>query len=503
MKILESIEKFSHENRIAAILDNESLSYKELNEQSESFAAYLLNNFKDKKPVLIYGNKEHLFLCLMMGALKAGRAYIPVDISFPVDRVKQIVIESGVDIIINLTDTDLGIEGVFNTEYIKAKMKEFENISVEKSNHVKDDENAYILFTSGSTGKPKGVQISSNNLDSFVNWFKELSKTQDNEGLIMNAVSYSFDLSVTPLYIGLCSGKTLYSIPKSKMEDFKLMFDAVYESDVNTWVSTPSFCDILLKDENYNEKTMPNLEKFIFSGEVLAKKTAEELKNRFPNAMIINGYGPTEGTVFISASIIDDSMLKDERAFHVGCPMSTTTVRIVDENGNDVKEREKGELIITGDSISKGYLNNEEMNKKSFFKINENGKIINGYRTGDIGYFDNGVIHFCGRADFQIKLYGYRIELEDIENNIRKVSNVKNVVVVPIVKDGVINNLMAYITLKENNGLTSLKNSIAIKNELKNLIPSYMIPRTIKIIDDFPRNTSGKIDRKQLMGDNK
>lgn len=182
--------------------------------------------------------------------------------------------------------------------------------------------------------------------------------------------------------------------------------------------------------------------------------------------------------------------------------MDTTKVRIVDEKNQDVLDKEKGEIILTGDSISKGYLNNEEMNKKSFFKIEEDGKVINGYRTGDIGYFDQGVIHFCGRSDFQVKLHGFRIELEDVENNIRKVSNVKNVVVVPVKKDGAISHLLAYITLKEDNGLSSLKNSVIIKDELKSFVPAYMIPRTIKIIDEFPKNTSGKIDRKKLMGEN-
>ena len=139
------------------------------------------------------------------------------------------------------------------------------------------------------------------------------------------------------------------------------------------------------------------------------------------------------------------------------------------------------------------------MTNKVFFNKLVNGEVYRGYRTGDVAYYDNGILYYCGRKDFQIKLNGFRIEIEDIENNLRKVSNINNCVVLPVYRDEKISHLSSFVTLKEDNGLSSLKNSILIKDELKKYIPSYMIPRNIKVIKEFPINTNGKIDRKKLM----
>ena len=179
--------------------------------------------------------------------------------------------------------------------------------------------------------------------------------------------------------------------------------------------------------------------------------------------------------------------------------MKTSVVKIVDEDGNEVEDRVKGEIVIVGPSVSKGYFNNEEKTQKSFFYDEYKGEKCRAYRTGDLGYYVDGNLYYCGRKDFQIKLNGYRIEIEDIENNLIKVSNVKNAAVVPVKKNDKIAYLTAFIQLKEDNGLSGLKNGIAIKKELANLIPSYMVPRNIKIIKEFPTNVNGKIDRKRLV----
>jgi len=179
--------------------------------------------------------------------------------------------------------------------------------------------------------------------------------------------------------------------------------------------------------------------------------------------------------------------------------MEGAILKIVDENGNTVTEGEKGELLAIGNSISKGYFKNEEITKKVFFNEDIEGKLLRGYRTGDLAYYDGNMIYYCGRKDFQIKLNGFRIELEDIENNLRRVNSVNNCAVFPIYKDDKISHIMGAVTLNEDNGLSNLRNSILIKDELKQYIPSYMIPRNIKIIKQFPINTNGKIDRKRLM----
>ncbi len=502
MKVLQQIKKFAIEGRMAVVCDGKEMTYRELDNLSNAFATYILEDERwHKDPVIIYGNKDNLILALMMGALKSGRAYIPLDVTFPADRVKQVVKEVEAKIIINFTGEELDIHGAITKEEIEKKISKYINCEVEEDNWVKEDENAYILFTSGSTGKPKGVQISSNNIDSFTTWFEKYLNLDNIKDVMMNQVSYSFDVSVIPIYLGLINGKTLFSLSKSTLEDFKALFNALNTSKVKTWVSTPALADICIKDGSFNKELMPELDTFFFAGEVLSKKLIEELMDRFPEVRIINGYGPTEGTVLLSAIDITREMLLEDRSLPIGYPTEGGILKVIDENGNSLPEGEKGELVAMGASISKGYFNNEEMTKKVFFQADIDGRLVKGYKTGDMAYFEKGIIYYCGRKDFQIKLNGFRIELEDIENNLRRVSNISNGVVLPVYKNEKIAYLASFVTLKEDNGLSSLKNSVIIKNELKKYIPSYMIPRNIKVIKEFPININGKIDRKKLMGE--
>ncbi|GAA0077416.1 D-alanine--poly(phosphoribitol) ligase [Clostridium sp. CTA-5] len=503
MKILDGIKKYSESDRIALTCDGVSMTYRELDNVSECVAGFLLKELgDDRTPIIIYGNKENLMMSVMMAALKSGRAYIPIDISYPKERVDAIISEVKPKILIDFSaGNEFDNIRVLNEEKIQEIVREYTNIKVDRNNWVKEDENAYILFTSGSTGKPKGVQISSNNLDNFVEWIAEYLNLDEKEEVFMNQAAYSFDLSVTSIYPGLCYGKTLHGFSKKTLSNLKQMFNDIEQSGINIWVSTPSFAGMCVTETAFDSHMLPDLKAMVFVGEVLPKPLCEELLNRFPNTRIINGYGPTEATVAVSVNDMNKEVLSQEGSLPIGYPMKTSVVKVVDEDGNIVKDGEKGEIIIVGPSVSKGYFNNEEMTKKAFFYDDYNGEMCRAYRTGDLGYYIDGNLYYCGRKDFQIKLNGYRIEIEDIENNLVKVSNVKNAAVVPVNKDGKIAYLTAFIELKEDNGLSGLKNGIMIKKELGELIPSYMVPRNIKIVKEFPTNINGKIDRKKLAED--
>ncbi|MGN0143537.1 MAG: D-alanine--poly(phosphoribitol) ligase subunit DltA [Clostridium sp.] len=501
MKILNSIKKYAETNRIALICDGDTMSYKELDSVSEAIGCFLSNEIEqDNKPIVLYGNKENIMMAVMIGALKSGRAYIPIDISYPKERVDTIIDEVKPDILFDFSEGNTfdNIKVIHNSD-INSICEKYKGIEIQKSRWVKDDENAYILFTSGSTGKPKGVQISSNNLDNFVDWIGEYLNLDDSEETFMNQAAYSFDLSVTSIYPGLCFGKTLHGFSKKTLSNLKNMFDDMSRSGINLWVSTPSFAGMCIAEDGFNNNMLPNLKAMVFIGEVLPKTLCEELMKRFPDTRIINGYGPTEATVAVSMNDMKRDMLKEDGSLPIGFPMKTAIVRITDENGKELEEGEKGEIVIISPSVSKGYFNNLEKTQKSFFYDYYNGEKCRAYKTGDLGYYKDGRLYYCGRKDFQIKLNGYRIEIEDIENNLIKVSNVKNAAVVPVNKNDKIAYLTAFVELKKENGLSGLKNGIAIKKELQRLIPSYMVPRNIKIINKFPVNVNGKIDRKKLL----
>lgn len=501
MRILRSIKKFADTDRVALVCDEESMTYKELDMISEAVAGFILKEFKeDRTPIVLYGNKENFMMVVMMAALKAGRAYVPIDISYPKERVEAIISEVHPKVLFDFSDgNEFNGVKVLKKADIETINKEYKDYIVDRKIWVKDDENAYILFTSGSTGKPKGVQISSNNLDNFVHWIAEYLKLDESQEVFMNQAAYSFDLSVTSIYPGLCYGKTLHGFSNRTLSNLKNMFENIRKSNINLWVSTPSFAGMCVVEDGFNSEILQNLKAMVFVGEVLPKTLCEELLNRFPNTRIVNGYGPTEATVAVSINDMDKSILSKEGSLPIGYPMKTSVVKICDENSCQVKDGEKGEIIIVGPSVSKGYFNNEEKTKESFFYDDYNGTKCRAYKTGDLGYYDNGNLYYCGRKDFQIKLNGYRIEIEDIENNLIKVPNVKNAAVVPINKDDKIAYLTAFVELKEDNGLSGLKNGIEIKKKLGTLIPSYMVPRNIKIVKMFPTNINGKIDRKKLL----
>lgn len=504
MDFIDLIDSYSDEDsKIAQIYRDSMLTYKELKTKSDALACYLIEKFgQDKSPILIYGHKQNEMLVSFLACTKAGHAYIPVDVTFPSARVNDIIESAGSKILLNIGNLEYKSDSldVINIDEINEIVGKRKGNIPDSKYKVKQNENYYIIYTSGSTGKPKGVQITKECIETFMRWFTKSCELTGIEKIVMNQVSYSFDVSVISIYIGLSTGKTLYVIDKDMVENYQEFFDNLRKSNISLWVSTPSLIEMCMLDESFNSELLPNLQKVILAGEVLTKKLLSNIYKRFPNVKVINGYGPTEATVLATAVEITDEIMKSDKPIPIGYGIEGGKIIFLDNDGKEVADGEKGELVIVGSSVSVGYYNNEEQTKKAFFTIEENGKLMRAYKTGDLAFRDiDGLIYYSGRKDFQIKLNGYRIEIEDIENNIRKLDSINNVVVLPVYREEKISHLMAYITLTEKTEEKEFKVAQKIKEELKKLIPSYMVPRTIKIRQEFPINSNGKINRKLLM----
>ena len=191
-------------------------------------------------------------------------------------------------------------------------------------------------------------------------------------------------------------------------------------------------------------------------------------------------------------------MAQDSKPIPIGEPLPEVEFRIVDDKGNILKSGETGELQIISDNVGHGYYGRPDLTEKVFFETESRGVKKRGYRTGDACYEQNGLYYFCGRMDFQIKLNGYRIELEDIENNMVKVENVSRAVVIPVMKEEKVDYLAAFVLLTNKIEGAKLKEITRIKSELAKLVPAYMVPRKIVLCDTLPTNTNGKVDRKVL-----
>lgn len=505
MNLIEIIDNhgINNGNKIAHIYGSSKMTYKELLNKSNALASYLINQFgEDKTPIAVYGHKQHEMLIVFLACVKSGHAYIPIDSSLPEERVKDIIESSETRLIFNIGNEELSFNDItaINLEQIESLINEYMGSNPDKQFMVKQEDTYYIIYTSGSTGKPKGVQITLSCLESFVNWGLELCKNSLNKNTVfMNQAPFSFDLSVMDLYLSLASGSALCSIDKSMISNFKLLFENLKASDISIWVSTPSFAEMCLADKNFSEELLPNLCLFLFCGETLPNSCVAKLYERFNRAKVINTYGPTEATVAITSVEITEEINRKISPLPVGKVKSDCEILILDENGKMLDDGNKGEIVIVGDSVSIGYYKNAQMTNRVFSTYEIDGVQKRSYRTGDEGYLKDGMLYYSGRIDFQIKLNGYRIELEDIENNLRKVEMIKNVVVMPVVKEGKVQYLASAVVLNNKMAEKEFKIVMMVKNELKKFLPEYMIPRKIVIKESLPMTTNGKVNRKILM----
>lgn len=505
LNILEIVDMYGKvkKNIPAHIHREEVLLFGELVEKSNSLACYIIEKYgEDKAPIIVYGHKQNNMLIAFLACVKAGHAYIPVDSSLPQERINDIINSSKAKLMLSVGELPqkFVVENILTSEKINEIISIYSDKEPDKSYQVKEEDTYYIIYTSGSTGKPKGVQITLGCLMSFIEWGLSLYNFDDNKQYVfMNQAPFSFDLSVMDLYLSLATGSTLFSIDKDMISNLKDLFIYFKKSKIDVWVSTPSFAEMCLADSKFNKELLNNLSLFLFCGETLTNSCVEKLHKRFSNSKVINLYGPTEATVAISAVEVDDKLNDKIKPLPVGKIKNDCKVIIVDKENKEVKEGQKGEILIIGDSVSVGYYNNREMSNKSFGTMKIDGKIKRCYKTGDEGYLKDGMLYYCGRIDFQVKLNGFRIELQDIENNIRKIDFIKNCVVLPVTKENKIQYLCAFVILNQAFEEKEFKIAMNIKNELRKFIPEYMIPRKIVIKDSFPMTQNGKINRKLLL----
>lgn len=416
-------------------------------------------------------------LVAFLGAVKAGHPYVPIESAVPAQRRERIVEVAGCALTLTPDRTAaLSRAGAAVPARGWTPAAPY-----------------YVMFTSGSTGEPKGVVITGANLGVFLEWLLSAHPFVPGE-TYLNQVSYAFDVSCMDTYTALLTGGTVFSITSDQVNNPRDLHRALSGSGVTTWVSTPSFAGMCLAERTFSAAGMPRLRRFLFCGEVLPPEVASLLLDRFPDAEVWNTYGPTETTVATTAIRIDRDLVARYPALPVGRAMPASRVLVVDDHARPAEPGAIGEIVIAGPHVSPGYLGRPDLTARAFFEIEG----MRAYRTGDRGHFEDGLLFCDGRRDDQIKLHGYRIELGDIEANLRRVAGVRDAVVLPVLAAGRPRSLAAFVVLSARPAGSDFEVSQVLRARLAAYLPPYMLPRQFFVLDAFPMTANGKADRRRL-----
>jgi D-alanine--poly(phosphoribitol) ligase subunit 1 len=352
---------------------------------------------------------------------------------------------------------------------------------------------AYIMFTSGSTGAPKGVVITHGNLTSFLDWLVDEQAPREDD-IFLNQVPYSFDVSVMDTFQALLAGATVFSVTQDEIANPKRLFSSLASSGLTVWVSTPSFAQLCLSEPGFGREMLPHVRKFLFCGEALPPDVAAQLLDRFPGAEVWNTYGPTEATVATTSIRIDHATLGAYSPLPIGRAMRGTRVEVLDPSLRPVGPTERGEIVIAGPNVSPGYLHRPDLTAPSFFVLDG----MPAYRTGDWGHHQDGLLFCDGRMDNQVKLHGHRIELGDVEANLRSLPGVRDAVALPVRRGGAVDALAACVVLAGGPRGTDFEAANRLRSMLAERVPAYMIPRRFRFFDALPMTINGKADRREL-----
>lgn len=468
-------------------ISGEQITYRQLDSLSSHWAKQVSQSSSPVR-IGILGEKSFETYAAVWTALKLGVTYVPLNIKLPFERLTQQIQNAGVNVLL-VDKAGMEITGklqsvcttelkIFSEDYKTCTSEPnsedvvHENISAAQGSH----DSVYILFTSGSTGKPKGVPISKSNLDSFLQ-FAQHKFNVGPEVRLSQTFDLSFDLSMFDMFMAWKNGACL--CPLSSV-DLLNPADFIVENRITVWFSVPSVAMLMMKRGRNDNAKMPSLRLSLFCGEALPVKIVEYWKNIAPDSRVVNLYGPTELTIACSYFECAENYLSFASANSIvplGQIFDGHSFVVLGVDGAKVKEAETGELCVSGPQRFSGYLDST-FNTKAFVRID--GNIF--YRTGDLVRQTEHGFEFMGRNDRQMKIRGHRIEPAEIENAIRGCEGV----IFAVVKQDTNGDLCAFVFGRY------LKKSL-VHEHLAGLLPRYMVPKSINIIQKLTTNANGKV----------
>ena len=494
--VLEYLERAEKQSGCKIAVDDgkRCLTYQELHNLSQRIGSAISKYVPLGKPIAIILEKSSLTLAGIFGVVYAGCFYVPIQPNQPVARINKILDLLKADFII--TDSkmvplleSIGYQGEILS--LEKLMQEEIDWNILKKNRCqsKKTDCLYGISTSGSSGVPKVITVSHESVIRFIDHFTELFAISG-EDRIGNQAPFDFDVSVKDIYSSIAVGATLVLIPKELFAIPPRLLDYLCEKEITVLIWAVSALCILSLMKGFDYRIPKQVKKVLFSGETMPVKQLRIWQKALPEALFVNLYGPTEITCNCTYYMIDKSFHEGDR-IPIGRPFPGREIVLMDEDCQIITEAGvKGEICVTGESLSEGYYNNPEENKLKFpeYQIHSH-QLRRIYKTGDVGYYGtDNEFYYCGRKDFQIKHMGHRIELEEIERALMSAAGVEKGCCT-----------YEYETKRLLGFYIGTVEPAHLRKQLKQKLPTFMIPGKLKNVEEIPVTKNGKADRKKLL----
>jgi amino acid adenylation domain-containing protein len=494
-------------NRPAVVGANKSFSYARLDAKSDEIAVSLQNlRVKPGARIGIFRKKDVDTVAGIYGILKAGCTYVPVDTKMGSTRLAAVLQDANLAALLvepllmpklqglEISDFSSGLAGTNYQDGILSFSTPAGNSSANGRKVSAEPDLAYILYTSGSTGIPKGVQHTHASALAFVSWAATEYKVSSSDRLSCHA-PFHFDLTIFDLFVAAMTGACVVLIPE-ELVIFPFQVALLIETEkITVWYSVPFALIQLLKHGNLTNRHLA-LREVIFAGERFPPAQLRELAAALPDVRLSNLFGPTETNVCTYHRLSSADLDSDEFC-PIGKPCPYTSIAIVDESGNQVAANEMGELLVGGSSVMTGYLNRPELNEKVFVTRISDGKSERFFRTGDLVTVpEDGAMRFHGRVDRQVKVRGFRIELDEIESALENCAGVIAAAAWIDKDSGGFAEVRAAVTTDSTLPTMSGEGLIM---QIRPHLPQSAVPTQVAILDDLPRTVNGKVDYSALV----
>lgn len=468
-----------HPDALAVMDENRQLTFAQLDRLTDTVASKFLTNHPKCIGIVMDHGVE--MIASILAVLKVGAAYVPAEMSFPVERIRYMMKECDVDFLITHGKNAQDIDGGFRKLLIEQGQESRADVHIDDLS--KPEGLAYVLYTSGTSGEPKGVCVSNSNVCHYVHAFQNEFHPAEGDRMLQYSVC-SFDIFVEEMFTTLLSGAAL-CIPSEKVKaDIPLLMDYISSNRVTEMSGFP----YLLLEMNKLDRIPPCLRLLISGGDVLREKYVSRLLSQ---VLVYNTYGPSETTVCASYYKCNGGYSLDDGTYPIGKPVRGVEIKVLDSRGKLVKDGETGEICIYGNGVAQGYVGNKP-EQENFRTTGMNRRM---YRSGDLGYvLPDGNLAFLRRKDTQVMILGKRVECDEVENLLNTCREVEKGVVCAYTDPNQLSYLVAYIVIRDEDTFDYHE----LRRKLSRYLAPFMIPEFFVRMPALPVTANGKVDRKAL-----